>query len=171
MPTTYDFQRPYPNIPATVQQMRRVERLWDEAVTDLEILETVEEMVASGQHPALTVEQQQAIFRVKPHATYLYFVYSEQAGLIKIGKTRHPRTRIQCLRTQSPVPLKVVGVIRAHDAHEKMLHDALEESRKHGEWFEPTTELLGLIEKAIEHGIRPVHEFIMRRLAKPETLA
>lgn len=171
MNLTYDFKRPYPNIPATALQLRHVDRMWDEAVGDIELLDRVEGQVAAGQHPELTVEQQQAIFRVKPHATYLYFIYSDAAALIKIGKTTNPRMRIQCLRSQSAVPLKVVGIVRAHDYHEKMLHDALVKSRKHGEWFVPTPDLLGLIERAVESGIRPVHEFIMQRLAKPENLA
>jgi len=71
-----------------------------------------------------------------------YFV--EGGGLIKIGKAASIRSRLAGLRGSSPVPLKLLGVIPGQE-HEAALHLRFSSARRHGEWFEPTPELVALI--------------------------
>lgn len=140
-------------------------REWEEAVRGLSLLEEAERKNAEKNLFMLGKEDQERIFRVAPYSTYLYFVYAHEGSLIKIGKTDHPKRRLACIRTQSAVPISILAVIRAHERHERMLHDALAKDRVRGEWFRPTPELLGVIERCQDEGIAPVHKFIMDRLA------
>lgn len=169
--TPYDFPRPYPHIPATPKQLRVCfQEAWSQVVDDIELLQRAEEATKAGKYWPMSIPEQESIFRIKPYASHLYFLYSDHSKLVKIGKTTDPKQRIQCLRTQSPVPLQCLGIIRSHDYHERMLHDALASNRKHGEWFNLTEEILNLIEAAGDKGIRVIHEFIIKTLDTEKTL-
>jgi Meiotically up-regulated gene 113 len=77
---------------------------------------------------------------------FVYFVQAERGGRIKIGTTRHLDERIRALRASSPVPLRVVGVIRGGRHMERMLHMAFAPLRNgRTEWFEPGESLLSYI--------------------------
>ena len=169
IPKRYDYTRPYPHVPATGGQLaKRMSAVWAECIDDIELLESFEKASEKRSLPRLNLEQQQVVWRLMPVASYLYFLYAERSGLVKIGRTKEPGKRISSLRTMSAEPLKCLGVIRCHFDHEQMLHAALHEHRSHGEWFKMTNLLADLIDKALDDGIRPIHEFIVERL-DPDT--
>lgn len=158
---SFEWPMPYPNIPINQLEVKKgFFHVWEGAVTDIELLEAAEFAAKNNVRARMTIEQQQAIFRIQPHASWLYFMHSEDSGLVKIGKTTHPTKRVACLKTMSPVPLTCIAMVRAHDFHEKMLHKALESYRAHGEWFRYEGEVVEVIQKARKDGIRPVQEFI-----------
>jgi len=70
---------------------------------------------------------------------YIYFISGGAEGLIKIGYTGNLRRRIAGLRSQSPVPLRVLLVLQVADAPatEKAIHDKFKQYRVHGEYFKP----------------------------------
>jgi hypothetical protein len=81
----------------------------------------------------------------------IYFIQAEQGGLIKIGYAADVCRRFRGVQAMSPVPLKILGVIPlGNTTYEKHLHRQLRPIRVHGEWFEPTPELLDFIEKYAE---------------------
>jgi hypothetical protein len=82
---------------------------------------------------------------------FVYFLQAECNGLIKIGYTLNgPMKRFKSIAYMSPVPLKLLGVIRGLRSVEADLHRDFAHLRDHGEWFQPGPELLNLIEtKAI----------------------
>jgi hypothetical protein len=81
----------------------------------------------------------------------VYFIQAEQGGLIKIGVAGNPRDRLRTLQHTSPVRLRILAVIRAvGQAHETELHQQFAAIRSHGEWFEPTPELLAYIAEHAE---------------------
>lgn len=167
MPTAvydrFDWPVPYPNIPRNGMEMREgFAKVWGRVVDDIEVLEVVELAAKKNIQVKLTVDEQQALFRINPFKSWVYFLRARDTGLVKIGKTTSPKKRITCLRTMSPVKLDVVALVRAHDYHEAMIHKALAEYREHGEWFRAEGDVADMIKKAAEGGIRPIHEYICK---------
>lgn len=79
----------------------------------------------------------------------VYFISPVGGGLIKIGVAGDVAGRLESLQTGSPVLLEVRAVITdGGEALELSLHKRFAASRRHGEWFEPTPELLALIEES-----------------------
>ena len=80
----------------------------------------------------------------------VYFVQSGEGGLIKIGYTNQLKKRVSKMQTDSSKTLKVLFAMDASPLDEKLLHSGLSEFRVHGEWFQPTEELLEYIEEQEE---------------------
>lgn len=78
---------------------------------------------------------------------WVYFVQGVDGGRIKIGVAAHPRDRLAQLQSMSPVDLRILAITHGGYAREAELHKRFAESRAHGEWFEPTSDLLELIEE------------------------
>lgn len=73
---------------------------------------------------------------------WVYFLRADcEARLIKIGHSVNLKWRLTGLQTQCPVQLSLVGLVQAPAGTEFVLHEALAESRAHGEWFRPTPEV------------------------------
>lgn len=73
----------------------------------------------------------------------IYFITAAEVGRFKIGRTVDIRSRLQTLRTSSPVALQCIATTHAprgeHERFEIMCHIIAEErgfTRVHGEWFE-----------------------------------
>ena len=82
---------------------------------------------------------------------YTYFVQAGEEGPIKIGSTRNLPVRLRTLCTMSPVPLKLLGVMKG-DAEDRC-HLRLGAFRLHGEWFAPSSVVFDFIrENAIPPG-------------------
>lgn len=78
----------------------------------------------------------------------VYFVQPIHGGLVKIGVAADVAGRLNSMQTGSPVQLRVIGVIPdVGQDRETELHQRFAESRSHGEWFEPTPELLAYIDE------------------------
>jgi hypothetical protein len=76
----------------------------------------------------------------------VYFVQPVGGGLIKIGITTRPvNERLKMLQTGSPVALQVIATCPGHSRREQELHRQFAKSRRHGEWFEPSADLVGFI--------------------------
>lgn len=82
-----------------------------------------------------------------PICPLVYFIRAQTLGLIKIGSTVDLGHRLVCLQTGSPDKLELIGAICADDAFkiEERLHREFADVRTHGEWFQPSAELLALI--------------------------
>lgn len=74
----------------------------------------------------------------------LYFIANPSLGIVKIGIADNPEQRRRGLECSCGVPLEILGVLRGGGHHEKMLHEAFDEVRLLGEWFNPTEEILRL---------------------------
>ncbi len=72
-----------------------------------------------------------------------YFLQAGTDGPIKIGSTRNLPVRINTLRTMSPVPLTLRGVV--YGDVELECHQVLGAWRLHGEWFAPSNVVLNFI--------------------------
>jgi len=79
--------------------------------------------------------------------SYVYFIQAETTGLIKIGVTNKPATRLKALQTGSPMLLRPLGLIEGDTRLEAALHAQFKHLRRHGEWFEPSAELLAFIKE------------------------
>jgi hypothetical protein len=74
---------------------------------------------------------------------YTYFLQAGASGPIKIGSTRNLPVRIRTLMTMSPVPLRLLGIMKGD--HEDACHLRLGAYRVHGEWFTPAEPVLEFI--------------------------
>lgn len=86
-----------------------------------------------------------------PGSTLVYFIQGEKTGLIKIGQTTKncPCERlVKGLQPWSPDTLHVLGVI--HAVSDGKFHSQFHKDWHHGEWFNPSSELLDFIEHCTE---------------------
>ena|ERR1700735_8784 len=84
--------------------------------------------------------------------TWTYFVQSSLPPyLVKIGRTaKRPKTRIGMLRSQCPIDLSIVLLLKGAVSLEQSLHRVFCEYRAHGEWFRPRGELAAFIKRCRE---------------------
>lgn len=73
---------------------------------------------------------------------WIYFIQGEDGGPIKIGVANDPEKRLGELQRTSPTKLRIIGRRGGDVFAEKQLHAKYAEYRLHGEWFEPTEEIL-----------------------------
>ena len=90
----------------------------------------------------------------------VYFIQGEITKLVKIGVVGEGslELRLRALKCGSPDLLQVVGVVGIGSVEsrslERELHDRFAGIRKHGEWFEPTQELLEMIGRLCDPSTR-----------------
>lgn len=82
----------------------------------------------------------------EPAKSWVYFIESKEAGLIKIGRSINPDKRFNAIRTMSPDELVLLGSIPEKVMTESELHKKFSHLRKHGEWFEGDDELWSFID-------------------------
>jgi hypothetical protein len=76
---------------------------------------------------------------------YVYFVESDtERKLIKIGRSESLKRRLIALQASCPVQLRLIAAIRAPAGTENLFHAILAPARVHGEWFQPTVEVIAL---------------------------
>lgn len=80
-----------------------------------------------------------------------YFLQDDASKLIKIGRTKNFKSRLQGITSGFPGHLTVLAV-HPDQSREAELHSQFAASRVHGEWFQPSSELLDLI-KNLQWGI------------------
>ena len=96
----------------------------------------------------------------------VYFI--EGAGMVKIGLSENPESRLMDLRNHSPVPLTLVGAIRGSADLEQLLHGRFRELRSHGEWFFHRADLVEMTESVRRAaGIEDATETVMSLLGIP----
>lgn len=72
---------------------------------------------------------------------YVYFIKAfGQHPMIKIGKSKNPKSRLSELQVGSPVKLTLMGTVRCQsDYHalqvEKLAHHLFRKQNRRGEWF------------------------------------
>jgi T5orf172 domain len=74
----------------------------------------------------------------------IYFVQGQATGLIKIGMTHNMRKRLRAIQAHSPDVLTILAII-PDEYDDGRYHFDFRESWSHGEWFEPTAELISFI--------------------------
>lgn len=84
--------------------------------------------------------------RKRRRQSYVYFLQAEGDGLIKIGRTINPDKRVRELQTLAPSPLKLLALVEGGKDREREIHEMFVDARSHGEWFEPTPQLLRFIQ-------------------------
>ena len=77
---------------------------------------------------------------------FVYFILSEETGLVKIGVTTDLRRRVRALQTASPVELKLMGKIIGNRWREERFHLVFREYRERGEWFRYEGEVRDFVE-------------------------
>jgi hypothetical protein len=74
----------------------------------------------------------------------LYFLFNRYTGLVKVGITNNIEHRVDSLEHAGGVPLDVLGTLDESCDLEIPIHNALFATRKCGEWFLPTDDLLAI---------------------------
>jgi excisionase family DNA binding protein len=90
---------------------------------------------------------------------YIYFLeHPVPGGLIKIGRSKNPEKRVAYFQAHSPVPLSLLFFMEGDAKLESKLHRRFSEFRRHGDWFEPSGEILKFIEEQREALLQNVGE-------------
>ncbi|GLK78005.1 hypothetical protein GCM10008171_32590 [Methylopila jiangsuensis] len=66
---------------------------------------------------------------------YVYAIEND-AGLVKIGWSSDPETRVVKINTDAGAPCRLVGYVEGTRRQEAVLHGLLKNARVHGEWFD-----------------------------------
>jgi len=66
----------------------------------------------------------------------LYFIGSLELGFVKIGRAADATKRFRGIQTGFPLPLEIIGVASGAGHQEKRYHEALDQYRLNGEWFD-----------------------------------
>lgn len=72
----------------------------------------------------------------------IYFIRCKATGLVKIGLSGNPRSRLSKMQSDSPGELEVLGIEPGGLERERALHNRFADHRIRGEWFSPTAEIL-----------------------------
>ena len=79
----------------------------------------------------------------------IYFVQAGVDGPIKIGhSTRVPRRRLAEVQTGCPQVLKLLLTMSGDKKLERKMHALFGHAHLHGEWFNPTAQLVEFIRKS-----------------------
>lgn len=73
----------------------------------------------------------------------IYFIQDSNSHAIKIGVSKNPIERLAALQTANHTPLALIAVMDGTEQDETALHRVF--TRKRGEWFVPTQDLLVFI--------------------------
>ena len=77
----------------------------------------------------------------------VYFFQAKMTGRIKIGHSVNPYYRLETLRSMNQDSrIKILLLIGGDRKKESELHRKFKKYHHHGEWFEPSQEILGYIE-------------------------
>lgn len=77
---------------------------------------------------------------------YIYFLYAEEVGRVKIGYAQDVARRIGDIQNMSPCELTLLGTVRARYEEEAFAHAHFRGHRLHGEWFTLTNEMREIAE-------------------------
>lgn len=80
-------------------------------------------------------------------AGHVYFLAAPD-GLIKIGYSAKLHSRLRAIKNTSPVALTLLASIPGSKATEQQFHNRFASSRAHGEWFQPSPDLISVIAEA-----------------------
>jgi hypothetical protein len=94
-----------------------------------------------------------------PHKGLCYFIGGD-VGAIKIGFSVSVKSRLQALRSASPIPLDILATCPGGEARETAYHFQFDEHRLHGEWFERHHDILAEIERLNASAPTPRHQTV-----------
>lgn len=75
----------------------------------------------------------------------VYFIRASN-GRIKIGVTDDLKARFSALRSSSPCELEILVSVEGDELTEREMHERFKASRSHGEWFDPSPDLIAYID-------------------------
>lgn len=85
------------------------------------------------------IENFEGLPKLESPAGYVYVLKdTSHSGQYKIGRTSHPKTRINNFSVELPIQTEILAILKTNDAAslERRLHDKFALYRTHGEWFE-----------------------------------
>lgn len=120
----------------------------------LERLEEVQRLAENGEKIDVSKEEKKQLILLMDRTEFVYFVYAEKCGMIKIGVTGDLRQRLADLQIGSPERLVILSHVRGNYHVEQYLHGIFERERSHGEWFRVSDRLIQAAEIALEGGLK-----------------
>lgn len=108
----------------------------------------------AGERLTYSLTEKLAIVKGMVATEWIYFVACVDAGLIKIGRTKNIKQRINSIRRSSPVPVEFICAVRFVRECEEWIHNIFSDLRSHGEWFNAAPRLLSAIRVARDQGTR-----------------
>lgn len=72
----------------------------------------------------------------------VYFIQAGDGGMVKIGYSAHPESRLSKMQSDSAVRLAILGIMPGALAEEQAMHERFAAHRELGEWFRPAQEIV-----------------------------
>jgi hypothetical protein len=82
---------------------------------------------------------------------FVYFV-EDDTGLVKIGFSKTPGTRVAIMATNSGHVLKMLAYFPGNTQKEHSVHERFKEEHHHGEWFKTSGRISSYIQECIAAG-------------------
>lgn len=109
-------------------------------------------------YPPKMVKDERAAIEARQHAAeleqqrrnrqrYVYALQAVNGGAIKIGCSQNPTARLSQLQGSTPTTLQLLATMAGDYTTEKGFHDRLAAHRVKGEWFNPTPEVLAVVDE------------------------
>ena len=83
------------------------------------------------------IMQRNRELKQRKQGDYLYFIQARKTGMIKIGRSKHPKKRLKQLQTGASHELRLIASFEGLGWREPQLHEDLKKwrIRQNGEWF------------------------------------
>ena len=134
------------------EELAEVRRVFDES--RLFIMNFYDSLIYDSIYPAIRFLDRFAVLRLLPHererlqkyivnVTYVYLIRDKTTGLITIGRSNCPESRLKQLVKQDTLmpqanDFEFVFYWKTYESTERLLHGFYAEKRVRGEWFELT---------------------------------
>lgn len=90
--------------------------------------------------------------------TFVYLIEA-QMGVLKIGCSRKPETRLRTMAVNSPTPLRLIATWPGQIADEQALHRRFHDHRFYNEWFRLEGEVANFVESVRGKGVLSIPDW------------
>lgn len=92
------------------------------------------------------------------NSSFVYLIEA-QMGVLKIGCSARPETRLKTMAVNSPTPLRLIAVWPGVTADERALHARFDAHRFYNEWFRIEGDLAGFVESVRGKGVARIPDW------------
>lgn len=129
-------------------------------IQDVEDFLVFQKEVEQGKTIILAPKDRERFIKTMQHVAQIYFICSPETCLIKIGRSNNIEKRLKTMQSISPYKIVLLSAITAHKSFEYYLHQKLNSSRSHGEWFNADDKVLSVIDISLEKGVKGIYEYL-----------
>lgn len=129
-------------------------------IQDVDDLLLFQKDVEKGEARVLSPKDRERFIKTMQNIAQIYFICSPETCLIKIGYSNNVEKRVKTIQSISPFKVALLSHFSAHKSFEYYLHQKLNSSRSHGEWFKADDKVLSVIDISLDKGAKGIYEYL-----------